>query len=77
MKAANLDKNSQMQIGWASDNWNTLTVYGILFIYQIFLPTVLFLMHRFVISQRKLLQVTPLGWHIEMIIRSVGKASNW
>lgn len=36
MKAANLDKNSQMQIGWASDSWNRLAVYGILFIYQLF-----------------------------------------
>lgn len=36
MKAANLDKNSQMQIWWASDSWNTLTVYGILIIYRLF-----------------------------------------
>lgn len=63
-------------IGWASDSWNTLTVYGILFIYQLFffLTTFLFFVHRFLISQRKLFQVTPLGWDIEVIFRFMGKA---
>lgn len=49
-----------------------------LFIYRLFSPQpVLFLIYHFVTSQRKLLQVTPLERHIELIITSLCNASNW